>query len=513
MANTPRPIFQISNAPGFARDGTLLDRTQFIDGQWTRFQRGRPKKMGGFKEMASNIEHIIRGSYVFYRNGLVYIYGFGDNTCWLTVTTQNASSSVASETALTGLAAGDSYTYQIDSIFDATGSGTNRIIVHPAQNLSDISNATDTNLYIAEIGANPPTFAKMQDGDGGYVTVSGGLVVLQPYVFAYGNDGVIKNSNPNNPNSWIDDEANEVNVSATKIVKGLPIRGGSNAPAGLFWALDSLIRVSRIGANQGFRYDTVSSQTSILSPSSAIEYDGIHYWIGIDRFLMYDGTVKEVPNRSNYNWFFDNVNYTQRSKIFAVKVTKYGEIWWFFPYGDAEECTHAIIYNVRENIWYDNRCARSSGYFSQVFRYPVMFDNVQNVSDGYSVLAHEFGKNAIQNNNELAIAAHFETSDFGYPTGGADGEKPTGIDRWTRLTRIEPDFIQTGEMSVTTTTQEFANSAEVASDPLSFDNTTEMIDVREHGRSMRLRFDSNALGGDFEMGRVIIHTEPGDARS
>ena len=77
----------------------------------------------------------------------------------------------------------------------------------------------------------------------------------------------------------------------------------------------------------------------------------------------------------NQNYFFDNLNYDQRQKVWATKVPRHGEIWWFYPRGDSTECNDAIIYNVRENTWYDAGQAmgarRSAGYFSQVFAYPV----------------------------------------------------------------------------------------------------------------------------------------------
>jgi hypothetical protein len=126
---------------------------------------------------------------------------------------------------------------------------------------------------------------------------------------------------------------------------------------------------------QYWRYDIISSQSSILSSQSAIEYDGVYYWCGVDRFLMYNGVVKEIPNSMNQNYFFDNLNYAQRQKVWVSKVPRFGEVWWFYPRGDATECTDAIVYNIRENCWYDAGQAlgarRSAGYFSQVFHYPV----------------------------------------------------------------------------------------------------------------------------------------------
>jgi hypothetical protein len=37
--------------------------------------------------------------------------------------------------------------------------------------------------------------------------------------------------------------------------------------------------------------------------------------------------------------------------------------------------------------------------------------------------------------------------------------------------------------------------------------------MREQRRMIRLRFNSNEVDGFYEMGRVILHTEPGDIRS
>jgi hypothetical protein len=435
--------------------------------------------------------------------------------------------------------------------------------------------------------------------------VSGGVVVLHPYIFVYGNNGLIKNSGAGNPSDWVSADSNETNVASTKVIQGLPVRGGSNAPSGLFWSLDSLIRVSYTpttvtvaGTPQTFywRYDIISSQSSILSIQSVIEYDGIYYWCGVDRFLLYNGVVKEIPNTFNQNYFFDNLNYAQRSKVYVTKVPRFGEIWWFFPSGSSTECNDAIVYNIRENCWYDVGTAlgarRSAGYFSQVFHYPVNAGwepnatggvnatTISNQGSGYtngtylltpltggsgtgayaditvaggkvtvckisvrgvnykvgdflsatlpagsgfiltvnstmtfvSLWQHEIGVDAIKGSTVEAIESYFETSDLGFVAGGPSQPTMVGDNKWIRVDRIEPDFIQNGDMTVQVTGRPFAQADDVISDPYTFSPNTGKVDMREQRRELRLRFVSNTQGGNYQMGKVLLDAEFGDTR-
>jgi hypothetical protein len=437
------------------------------------------------------------------------------------------------------------------------------------------------------------------------ISVSGGVVTLHPYVFVYGNNGFIKNCASGNLQDWVSADANEVNVATGKIVQGLPVRGGSNAPSGLFWSLDSLVRVSyapttiNVGTTaitQYWRYDVISSQTSILSSQSIIEYDGIYYWCGVDRFLAYNGVVKEITNDMNQNYFFDNLNYNQRQKVWATKVPRYGEIWWFYPRGDATECTDAIIYNIREQTWYDAGEAagarRSAGYFSQVFHFPInasweanlegaidtlgintpgssytngvypyvaltggtgtgatatitvagnvitqvvvddqgsgytvgdlltasipggtgYFSVVQTIQTQVSLYQHEFGVNQIKNSIALAVESFFETNDLGWVSGGPAQPSMEGVNRWLHLERVEPDFLQQGDMELYVTGRPFADSQDKTTGPYVFGQNTGKIDLREQRRELRLKFVSNTLGGDYQVGRIIVNANIGDTR-
>jgi hypothetical protein len=112
-------------------------------------------------------------------------------------------------------------------------------------------------------------------------------------------------------------------MASSKVIKGIPVRGGTNSPSGLFWATDSLIRVSFTGtAPLYWRYDIVSSQISTMSSSCFVEMDGVYYWLGVDRFYQYNGVVSVLPNDKNVNWLFDNINFEQRQKVWATKVPR-----------------------------------------------------------------------------------------------------------------------------------------------------------------------------------------------
>lgn len=499
-------------------------------------------------------------------------------------------------------AASDLNLWQFDALYNVLG-GNNLLLAHPGHNLTEIDSTEDVPVLYGDITGS--SVAPLKDTGGAnpsnnVISVSGGVVSLHPYVVVYGNAGLLKNCSAGDPTDWNSADANEVNVATGKIVKGLPVRGGSNSPSGLFWSLDSLVRMSYIGGAgtpaQYWRYDIISSQTSILSSQCVIEYDGIYYWIGTDRFLLYNGVVKEIPNAMNQNWFFDNLNYNQRQKVWATKVPRFGEVWWFYPRGDSEECNDAIIYNVRENVWYDAGEAvgarRSAGYFSQVFRFPINASSdvdaigginelsITNAGSGYtngsylfqpltggtgtgatatitiaggvatSVLIdnkgknytvgdvltaavpgganleftvdqltnfvclwqHETGTDEVKNTSSNAILSSFETSDLGWVAGGPAQPSPVGENRWLHLERLEPDFIQQGEMELYVTGRPFAQADDKTTGPYPFEPGTTKIDLREQRRELRLKFVSNVAGGDYQMGKVIVSADLGDTR-
>jgi len=475
MATEPAKIFTLFVKPGIKRDGTKFEADEYSDGKWARFQRGKAKKIGGYRQMFASPTGIPRGMITNSLNGVNYIYAgnykgievfntgtdqgvgvgpfpvefnntyvvtaivlgtntltvFGDQTTVLTnasvfwayntsgvrtnytvsaVPTYNAGTNrttvvVSSSTGLSAtvpfeiyktitFSSSNQHLWQFDIAYDSTGAGSSKLLAHPGHNLDNIDSGVNTSLYagnfLPDATTNRYVLTEVVDSTGSTPTylpvdASGGVVVLHPFVFVYGNFGLLRNNNVifNSPTAnvqtfsdWNGTLANEVNVTAGKIVRGYPIRGGTASPSGLFWATDSLVRVSFTGQSPYYwRYDTVSNQTSIMSSSSVVEMDGTFFWMGVDRFYLYNGGVKVLPNDKNVNYLFDNINFTARQKVWATKVPRYNEIWFFYPRGTATECTDCIIYNTKDQLWYDageaDGARRSCGYVTEVFPRPV----------------------------------------------------------------------------------------------------------------------------------------------
>jgi len=128
------------------------------------------------------------------------------------------------------------------------------------------------------------------------------------------------------------------------------------------------------------------------------------------------------------------------------------------------------------------------------------------------VYQHEIGTDAINGQNVTAIESYFETSDLGWVAGGPSQPTMDGANRWLRLERVEPDFLQDGDMSLVVTGRPYAQIEDKESDPYVFSPGTGKIDMKEQRRELRLKFTSNVVGGNYQAGRVILSADIGDVR-
>ena len=529
----------LKSLPGIKRDGTKFEGDYHVDGQWVRWQRGLPRKIGGYSVINRYLTEISRGVKTFTENGLTYFHsGSADFLERFTIDASGNSSLITDRTPTT-YDVNDQNLWQFDVIYDTQSiPAANMIVAQVAPNAGCVCNTDGGQLFIGSmIGTNRLT--EITTFPAG-VSVTGGVVSLHPYLMYFGNDGVVGWSVPGAPTDLTGVGSGNARVAGQKIIRGLALRGGpGNAPAGLFWSADAVIRASFVGGQEIFQFDTISPFSSILSANCVIEYDGQYFWLGTDRMLMFNGVVREIPNNLNINYFYDGLNKEAAQRVWAFKVPRYGEIWWCYPRGSATECTHAIIYNIRENTWYDTELpngGRTAGELSPLYAAPLLCgleqstfvandrvtengdlrvtqDDDQRIvvpEEGYKVWQHERGANEIDGQNITAVPSFFETADMSYlaAPGGAK-------DKNIRVEFIEPDFVQSGNMTVQLTGRSNAKSLEVnGPERTIFENPStpyeQVVFFKEERRELRFKFGSNTINGDYQMGQVIAHLGEAD---
>jgi len=528
----------IRSQAGIKRDGTRFEGDFYVDGQWVRFQRGLPRKIGGYKVVNRYLSEISRGIKTYTEDSFTYVHSGSAGAVERFRINGNGVSSLITNRTPANLDVSDQNLWQFDVIYDSQSiPPVNTLVAQVAPNANCICNTDGGQLFIGDL-IGTGLLQEVTVFPAG-ANVNGGVCVLHPYLTYFGSDGFLGWSVAGDPGDLVGVGSGNARIAAQKIVRGLPLRGGpGNAPAGLYWSADAVIRASFVGGQQIFQFDTISSQSSILSAASVIEYDGQYFWCGTDRFLMFNGVVREIPNNLNINYFFDGLNRNATQKVFAYKVPRYGEIWWCYPRGDATECTHAVIFNIKEGTWYDTELpngGRSAGEFSPVYAAPLLAgvqlssfvpnvritenDNIRITEDGnsraiqpeegFKVWQHEFGSNEIDGQNITAVPSFFETADMSFLVGGSPQNK------WIRVEMIEPDFVQSENMTVQLTGRANAKAGEVAgperiiyatpSDPYE-----QVVWFKEERRELRFKFTSNTINGDYQMGQVIAHIEPAD---
>lgn len=599
----------LRSQPGIKRDGTKYDGDFYTDGQWMRFQRGLPRKIGGYRSISKYLSEISRGFSSFGQMGMQYCHSGSAATLERFTIDEHFNSSIVSDRTPTGVAATGTVTLtgggagSVDSVtvngvtvtsgavaFNVSLSQTatdlaSNITAHTstpnysaaavgaivtitaasvgqtpngyvvattlttitttnvnmAGGLEALVESTDnkwmfvyeydsstvSNLLLAHVAPNGSCTCNDQGGQIFYgditatavlreivlqdgTNATGGIVALHPYLMYYGTAGVVSWSVAGNPIDMTGSGSGAARVWGQKIVKALPLRAGSGSgPSGLFIAYDAVIRCTFTGGSTVFQFDVIATDTSIISADSVVDFDGVFYWCGVDRFFQFNGVVRDLPNQMNQNWFFEGLNTDYATKVFAFKVPYFGEIWWCYPRDDATECSHAIIYNTREQSWYDTELpvyGRTSGGHNNGYAAPILCDATETTT-GFKVWIHENGTDMVDGTSVQPVESHFETADLNTLVQGTNSA--------LRISQIEPDFVQSGPMTVQVTGRANARAPEVYGTIFTFPEAAtfpheQIVMLKEQRRELRVKFTSNALNGDYQMGQIIGHLGPAD---
>jgi hypothetical protein len=521
------PLF--SN-PGIQRDGTVYDSQYFISGQWTRFYKNKPRKIGGYNAVNYGNNEIIRNMFgaPYGTNLQTYLGRFNSLTYVNLPVNDEINLSLVNEIVRTPT----TLVSNIDNAwsFDLYTSYTSlyptpQIIAQVCPNASSINNTTEGPIYFGSI-TNSNVLTPITDPTLGIIQCSGGVVFLAPLLVAYGNNGTIIWNDPNAVDSlqtWTDTTgaANTNTIANTKIVAAQSVIG-AGVPTGLFWSLNSLSRVTYTAVTSSagvttyaFANTPIQDGISIISSNSIVNYQQTYYWVGNDQFWMYDGVCRPLPNTMNRDWFFDNINLNYANKIFGIAIPRYDEIWWYYPSKNSNENDSVIVYNVAGQFWFDTQSTRSCGIRAGVFPKPLMADSastpittIRGTQDFFILWEHETGTDKVIGNQTFPIlstyAHHF--IDICSQSGSQN--------RLLRNRRVEVDFNVTGNMSLSVVNlmwpSDYYNGLALTDGPYVFNRQTQFVEMASQGRLVSFSFQSNEIGGFYQGGKTLYDWEIGD---
>ena len=242
---------------------------------------------------------------------------------------------------------------------------------------------------------------------------------------------------------------------------------------------------------------------SIMGPSAVALASGVVYWMGVDKFYMYDGRVQTL-NCDLRRYVFEDFNQDQAAQVFSGTNEGFNEVWWFYCSAGSTVVDKYVIYNYLEKIWYYGTLGRTAWLDTGLQPYPIAATYINNIVN------HESGVDDSSTATPAPIAANISSSEFDIGDGHNFGF----------VWRVLPDLTFGGSAAsptpqVTMTLQGLTNSGSgvtasagqnviKGSTYVITEEFTGQIYTRVRGRQMIFKIDSNQVGTTWQLGAPRI---------
>jgi len=275
----------------------------------------------------------------------------------------------------------------------------------------------------------------------------------------------------------------------------------------------SLHGMQYIGPPYTFGFQQLGTNCGALGPHSAIEVNGLAFWMGHEAFYVFDGTVKKLPCTLQ-DYVFDDINLVQEDKVYAALNSDFNEVTWFYCSYTSDYIDRCVTFNYVENVWSEGSLARTSWQDVSSFENPVgtqyLPESTQNtISTIYGLTAgrtlvynHEDGVNQADGS---AITAFIDSGYFDIGDG----------DTMLLMSRFIPDFKdQEGNLTVNLFLRPYpqATASPSSLDPYVITPTTQKVDTRARGRQIALKITSNEVDTNWRYGTMRVDIKPDGLR-
>ena len=264
-----------------------------------------------------------------------------------------------------------------------------------------------------------------------------------------------------------------------------------------------------------FNFQLLADNISIAGPNAVTTVHDVTYWMGVDKFYIFNGRVQTLPSTLR-TYVFQDINLSQQYQITAGNNDAFSEVWWFYCSANSTTVDRYVVYNYLENVWHYGTMARTAWIDAPLRQFPVA------AGYGGQVLYHEVGNDDGSVNPPAAIECFVQSADFNLEDGDSFGY----------VWRIIPDLTFDGSSAPSPTAQfsirprQFpgtnygtAESPNVQSAnnylgqrTYNVQQFTPQVNVRIRGRQMALRVGSNTTGVAWQLGTPTADIKPSGRR-
>jgi len=262
----------------------------------------------------------------------------------------------------------------------------------------------------------------------------------------------------------------------------------------------------------------LSENISVIGPNAAVLASGVIYWMGVDKFYMYDGRVQTLECDLR-RFVFQNLNYQQNQQVYCSTTEGFNEVWWFYCTGTDTQCNNYVVYNYLEKVWYYGTMNRSAWVDTTLQSNPIGASYNPSTQTGM-LLNQESGVDDNSTGTPAPIDAYIQSSEFDINAG----------DHFSFVWRMLPDLTFSGSNTASTTPQvtmtlyPLQNSGSGTGtgnvDTVTYqgssytvtDKFTGIVYTRIRGRQLIFRMESNQVGTTWQLGAVRFDIRPDGRR-
>lgn len=276
----------------------------------------------------------------------------------------------------------------------------------------------------------------------------------------------------------------------------------------LVWTDTALYSMQYLGPPVVWGSQILADNISIVSDRAWATAAGITYWMGEEKFYMYDGRVQTLVCDLR-QFIFSDFNFNQGQQVFASTNEQFTEVWWFYCSANSTTIDRYVIYNYVEKAWYYGTMARSAWMDTSIASaVPLAADYNRRL------LYQETGVDDNATTSPQPIEAYITSSQFDIDDGH----------NFSFIWRVLPDVNFTGSTTTNPTMYltllPLQNSGSGYNSPESLGGTnvgtvirsttipiekfTGQVNTRVRGRQMSIKVSSNALGTQWQLGSPRI---------